>query len=298
MAALEEFLQAKFPLDQRSLNQHVWEIFAALTAQYKPLNVLDVGTGTGSMLRRLIQIHQCGTLTLTGLDRDADLLRTAARNIADLLQQGGFTLDPEAPHPAAWKQQHTIEFIPICAALADLVGDASHYHMITAHAFMDLVPLAPCLTRFNDWLRPGGVFYGTINYDGETVIFPPYHDTDFEDRILAEYDASMERRRERGEATGGAQCGRRLYRALQQSGFQVIAYGSSDWNITPVAGSYRDDDRVVLHYLLQWIFGEAEQNPAIDTKQLTAWRQCRQRQLANGELGIIIHQVDILARKI
>ncbi len=298
MAELTDFLQAKFALDQRSLNQDVWDHFIALTAEYEQINLLDTGTGTGSMLRRFIRTRHTGMLTLTGLDREPALLTTAEAEIAKLLQHTGFSLSDATPHLSARKQRHKIAFTPVCAALSDFVGGAGSYHVITAHAFMDLVPLAPCLALFKNWLKPGGLFYGTINYDSETVIFPPYHDSGFEDGILAEYDASMERRRAQGEATGGAKCGRRLYRALQQNGFHVIAYGSSDWNITPVDGSYRDDDHVVLRYLLHWIFGEAEKNRTVDASKLAAWRQCRQRQLSDGELGIIIHQLDILARKL
>lgn len=298
MHPLTEFLQAKFPLDQRSLNPDVWNVFIEITADFNQLNLLDVGTGTGSMLRRLIQTPHSGILSLTGLDQEAELLNIADVEIADILSQNDFKLKRERQTLIASKQQDLVKFIPVCAPLSEFASTPESYHVITAHAFMDLVPLAHTLTHFMGWLKPGGLFYSTINYDKETVIFPPYQDTDLEERILMEYDNSMERRRISGLAAGGARCGRRLYQTIQHTGFAILAYGSSDWNIVPNNGNYRNDDHVILRYLLQWIFSEAEKNRSIDATNLNHWFQYRLQQLAERQLGIIIHQLDILAQKV
>lgn len=298
MHPLTEFLQAKYSLDQRSLNSEVWNIFIETTAEFHQLNLLDVGTGTGSMLRRLIQTQHSGILSLTGLDQEAELLNIADGEIADILSQNDFKLKRERQNLIASKQQDLVKFIPVCTPLSEFVSTPDSYHVITTHAFMDLVPLAHTLTHFIDWLKPGGLFYSTINYDNETVIFPPYQDTDLEEHILMEYDNSMERRRISGLAVGGAKCGRRLYQTIQQIGLDILAYGSSDWNIFPNNGNYRDDDQVILRYLLQWIFSEAEKNSSIDATNLNHWFQYRKQQLAERQLGIIIHQLDILAQKV
>ncbi|MGZ8198132.1 MAG: hypothetical protein ACXWVP_07235 [Burkholderiales bacterium] len=115
--------------------------------------------------------------------------------------------------------------------------------------------------------------------------------------LLAEYDASMERRRVHGESTGGARSGRRLHTLLSEAGYDVIAYGSSDWNITPRERRYRDRDAVVLRALLSFMRAESERRSGIDRETLVRWHGERSAQLESGELGMIVHQLDILATR-
>ena len=60
----------------------------------------------------------------------------------------------------------------------------------------------------------------------------------------------------------------------------------------------RNLDQYVLQSLLGWIYQEGECSRNIDADQLKRWRQTRLQQLARGELGMIIHQIDILARRV
>jgi hypothetical protein len=105
----------------------------------------------------------------------------------------------------------------------------------------------------------------------------------------------MERRRVSGKATGGSRSGRRVHAALCEANFDVPVYGTSDWNITPVAGRYRDRDAEVLRTLLAWIRSESELRPAMDRGELERWHATRRQQLEHGELGMIVHQLDLLA---
>jgi hypothetical protein len=100
-----------------------------------------------------------------------------------------------------------------------------------------------------------------------------------------------------GEPTGGARSGRRLYSLLAETGFDVAAYGSSDWNITPREGRYRDRDADVLRALLFMIRGESERQPGIDRDRLARWYAERSAQLESGALGMIVHQLDIVATR-
>jgi hypothetical protein len=175
--------------------------------------------------------------------------------------------------------------------------DSARYDLITAHGFMDVVPMPRAVARFAEWLAPGGMLYATLNYDGDTALFPLYRDAAFEAAVLAEYDASMERRRVQGLPVGGARSGRRLHSLLMQTGFDVIAYGSSDWNITPFDGRYRGRDADVLGTLLALMRGESERERAIDRDALGRWYAGRTAQIASGELGMIVHQLDLLATR-
>jgi SAM-dependent methyltransferase len=295
--AFAQFLQAKYALDQRSLNPVVWRFFLNELSGRNPLEWLDVGTGTGAMLRRILQYYDHGAMHLTGLDIEFDLLDIAETEIASLLQAKGFAVENAAGRLQAERGADCIVFQPVCTPLSEFQLPPNHYDVITAHAFMDLVPLRQTLAGFHDGLKPGGLFYSTINYDGETVVFPPYPDSEFEDALLQTYDASMEARRLNGSETGGAKCGRRLYGELLNVGFEIVSYSSSDWNITPCNGVYLDDDQVVLDRLLEWVCSEGRNDPSLEREKLDRWLECRRRQRQERTLGIIVHQIDILARK-
>jgi SAM-dependent methyltransferase len=295
--AFADYLEAKFALDERSLNAEVRRVcIERLAARRGGLRWLDVGTGTGAMVRRLLERLPSLSLEITALDRDAGVLDVASSTIRAQLERLGHrtradrtSIEAESPSRRArvdFRCCALFDFEPVRRAPCDL---------ITAHAFMDVVPIAPALRRFSEWLTPGGLLYTTLNYDGDTVLFPVYGDERFESRILDQYDASMESRRVQGESTGGARSGRRLHSLLSGTGFDVIAYGSSDWNITPREGTYRDQDADVLRALLACIHAEAERHPEIDRYTLDMWYSHRSAQLVSAELGMIVHQLDILA---
>lgn len=292
--AFADYLAAKYPLDQRSLNRAVKQRLLAATAGRASLRCLDVGTGGGAMLRRLLESVEVPHLLLTGLDQQAELLRGAAHSLEQWLRAQGYAVTPTPTGLCAQRAERRVELAWVCAGLMEFSPAPGSFDLITAHAVMDIVPLQPSVRRFAEWLTAGGLLYTTLNYDGDTALLPPYADAAFEDALLAGYDASMEQRRVEGLMTGGCRSGRRLHAALLEQGFAVAAYGSSDWNITPLDGAYRDADAVCLRALLDFIRAEGEA-ACCDAEALRAWYATRQRQIATAQLGMIVHQLDLLA---
>jgi SAM-dependent methyltransferase len=291
-----DYLEAKLALDERSLNVDVRQAaLERLTRTSTVLRWLDVGTGTGSMIRRLLKTDLHRSLEITALDRDTRLLDIASTKISGELARLSYDVRPRGNAVEACKTDRQLRVDFRCCSLLEFEPKPACYDLITAHAFMDIVPIGPAVSRFKAYLAAGGVLYATLNYDGDTALLPLYADPAFEDAILDGYDASMEKRRVDAHATGGARSGRRLHQALRESDFDVLAYGSSDWNITPRSGVYRDRDADVLRPLLATIRKESERNPAIDADELARWYAMRTAQLERGELGIIVHQLDIAA---
>ena len=105
----------------------------------------------------------------------------------------------------------------------------------------------------------------------------------------------MEARRVSGNSTGAARCGRRLITKLQELGFEIAAYGSSDWNITPQFNHYRDQDITCLKALLEMIDREAKRNPHLERRELQCWYDTRAQAIESHQLGMIVHQLDVLA---
>lgn len=290
-----EYLEAKFALDERSLNREVRGAFLDALRSLPQIQCLDVGAGTCATLRRLLNSGLTTPLFLTALDRDSALLDIARQDAAAWLcaLRLELRINEEGAIRTHGERLTTIRFA--AGELKDHRPDRP-YNVITAHAFLDIAPLPQALRRFAAWLQPGGYLYASSNYDGDTALLPVYGDADFEARLLGHYNHTMERRRVDGQATGGAYCGRRLHGLLLQYGFDILAYGSSDWNITPFLGEYRDGDAVCLKALLEMIRGEGQSSGLFHQDQLERWREDRLLLLRQRRLGLIIHQLDFLAR--
>jgi len=292
--AFADFLQAKFALDERSLNREVRGAFLDALRSLPRIQCLDVGAGTCATLRRLLNSPLTTPLYLTALDRDPGLLDIARQEAAGWLRALG--LESCMEKGVIQTQGERLMAIRFAAGeLKDYRPDR-FYNVITAHAFLDIAPLPEALRLFAAWLQPGGYLYASINYDGDTALLPEYDDAAFEARLLGHYNHTMELRRVDGQATGGAYCGRRLHGLLPEYDFDMLACGSSDWNITPFLGEYRDGDAICLTAVLELIRGEAQSSGLFHQDQLDRWRENRLRLLRRRRLGLIIHQLDLLAR--
>jgi SAM-dependent methyltransferase len=294
-----DYLEAKAALDERSLNAGVLRACIDHIRLHQPLlRWLDAGTGTGAMVRRLLRSGIPASLSITALDRDPNLLEAASAKLAAQLERDDYRTRRDHRSIAAQNARQRITIDLPCGDLLHLASDARmQFDLITAHALIDVVPLQSAVARIQNWLAPGGLFYATLTYDGDTRLFPSYADPEFETTLLAHYDASMEQRRVNGEATGGADAGRRLHAILSQTGFDMIACGRSDWNVTPCDGRYRDRDADVLRALLGYMRGEGEREPLIDRGKLARWHAARHAAIDRAELGIIVRHVDVLASR-
>ena len=291
----EEYLEAKFALDERSLNASVRGALLEELQGRGHLTALDLGSGTGAMVRRLLRWFPGTDLSVTALDRNAELLATARLHIRNELQRAHFVINEHASGLCAESIGRTVSVEFACCEIGEFDRPAASYDLVTTHAVADLlVPVALC-RRIERWLRPGGYWYASVNYDGGTFLFPSCDESDFERELLECYDRSMEARRIDGQPTGGARSGSRLVSALAASSWTTIAYGTSDWNLTPLRGVYRDCDSACLSAMLAFIHGEGEQG-GLDPVHLARWTALRARQLVRGELGMIVHQLDLLAR--
>lgn len=296
--ALGDFLDAKFPLDDRSLNPAVRDLCWAALRGRGYASILDLGCGAGATLRRLLAASPEASFDLTAVDRDPTLLERARLRSCAALDRVGFVVSARDDEIQARRDTQRVTIRLVAADLNDYAPllPGQGFDLVTAHALMDLLPVAPLARRILNWLTPGGRFYATLNYDGGTCLFPPYPEPALEANILAVYDASMERYRD-GLPCGGAHSGRRLHAALLEAGYAVLAYGSSDWNLTPVLGRYRDADGACLTALLGMMRDEADRAGRIDPESLAAWHAQRLAQIQTGELGLIIHQIDVLGQK-
>jgi SAM-dependent methyltransferase len=313
----QDYLEAKRLIDLASLNRRVSGRFRKLFSSIESPRVLDAGTGTGLAIRRLIALGFSGDAELWGVEIDAEscafaleqVERELGRNNYELGTQGdgrkGDGKHETGSHDAGWiagtGERGTVRVRILredfLGELLPAVTGGRVFDCVTAHAFMDMVPLEAALRRVRGLLRDRGIFYSTINYDGLTRLVPVYGDRAFEDELLRFYDGTMDARRRDGEPTGGSRTGSLIVGALQGCGFSVLDCGPSDWQVFPRGGTYGRGERTFLIYLVRLIEKENRKNPGVSGGGVDEWVGERLRAIEEGRLSLFTHQTDVLAVK-
>ena len=267
------YLRAKRSVDDRALNHGVLEAFdAALRAISRPLRVLELGAGVGTMVPRLLD-RGLMAARYTLVDRDA---RSLAAAVADLgrISGGSVQLDFVEDDVFHWLD-----------ASAEPPFDA-----VLASAFLDLVDVRELLPLIWRRLRPGAPFWFSINFDGETIFVPELAgDTE----ILARYHRTMDERVRNGRRAGESRTGRRLLEVIPASGARITAAGSSDWVVWPEGGRYPGDEAYFLHHIVHTIDEALSAEASLDQAALASWIAARHAQIDRAELSYIAHQLDI-----
>lgn len=171
------------------------------------------------------------------------------------------------------------------------------YDLLIAHAFLDLVNLEETLPHLMSCLKKGGLFYFTINFDGLTVFEPPV-DGDLDERVLSLYHRTMEERLAGKEPSAGAYSGRRLLRVLEQAGGTLLRAGASDWVIHPVEGKYPMGEDRFLRFFLQMIGEALNGRKELREDELQHWLAQRLHQIESHSLTLIVHQLDLVGRRL
>jgi SAM-dependent methyltransferase len=286
------YLTAKATVDDRALNRQVLAELRRLKPAGAP-RVLEVGAGLGTMVARLLDwgVVSAGEYVL--LDADRQLLDCARQWLRDWAAARGTRSDllPDGLQ---------IGDLRIRLVHAELGGylEAAHGELadvLIANAVLDLVDVPAVLPGLLSLVVPGGVYWFTINYDGESI-FVPGHPRD--DQIMRAYHRDMDERVRFGRPAGESRTGRSLFHHLRDAGAPALAAGSSDWVVYPAPdGNYPADEAYFLGSILTTI-RDAVRNHAdlVEPADLADWVAVRCRQLAAGELVYLAHQLDFVGR--
>jgi len=298
--SFRDYPDIKSALDERSLNPQVRTAFQHALRGREWLSCLDLGAGAGASLWRLLNADLKADLAITAVDPDRDLLELALRRLAVLLRARDFEVATPGPdHIQARRGGRSISIEFVAAGPEDFNRQepTRQFDVVVAHHVTDLLPTQAMADRIASWLKPQGVFYAALNYDTGTTVFPAYRDADLEQRILATYDSAMETRRMRDQPAEAAKPGGWLHGSLLESQLDILAQGASDWNLTPLRRAYRDQDDLCLDAVLAHIRDEADRSGGIGPRALDAWHRDRRQEIDRRRLGLIVHQVDVLARR-
>jgi SAM-dependent methyltransferase len=275
------YLHAKRSVDDRALNRGVLEqLRVELAALPERPRVLELGAGVGTMVSRLAELGWLDWARYTLIERDAASLAAAA---ADLRGAGrDLNIDLVAADVLAW------------LAAPPRAGDGAPYDLVVANAFLDLVDVPALLPLLWRRLHAGGLFWFSINFDGETIFLP---EQPLDGAVTALYHRSMDQRLRDGRRAGDSRTGRHLLQQLPASGARLLGAGSSDWIVWPSpAGDYPGDEAYFLHHIVHTIQRELNGSPDLDAAAFAAWVAARHAEVERGQLIYLAHQIDVVGR--
>ncbi len=278
------YLASKKSVDDRALNRLVWErLDKELSSRdgTQPLEVLEIGAGIGAMCERVMEWGLLAHGNYTALDSEAENVAAARSRLAGWLGNNtGLSLVIE--------QADVFDF-------AARPREQARYDLLVAHAVLDLFDIPRALPRLLSVLKPGGLCYFTINFDGATI-FEPTIDPALDAQIETLYHRSMDERITDGRSSGDSRSGRHLFHLLPAAGVEILAAGSSDWVVYGVDGRYPQGEAYFLQCILHFFESTLTGHPELDGPAFVAWLAARRRQITAGTLVYIAHQMDFVGR--
>lgn len=294
--SFRRYLEAKRTVDNRSFNRRVrGALLDELSGFSSPVDVLEVGTGIGATIERVIRWDQLpDRVRYTAVDRDPDLIAHVRERLPETLEAESFEVSG---------RNGTLEVGGDCrkATIELLLGDIFEilresdrtWDLLIAQSFLDLVDIETALPLFLDVTAPGGLLYFPITFDGGTIFEPPI-DPPFDDRIERRYHRHMDSRSGPNAGDRGSRAGRHTLAKLSSLGGEIVTVGSSDWVVIPGTDGYPSDEDYFLHHILHLIEDGLRDDPTLDSARFMDWIDTRHRQVGDAQLVYIAHQLDIL----
>lgn len=297
--AYPRYLAAKRTVDDRALNRHVLDALRRTIpcgTAGAPIRVLEIGCGTGTMVMRAVEWGLLAHAEYTAMDGDAGGIAAARRLLPAWARARGWSSTTEADGALLLAgADSSVRVRLIEGDLRSFAAKTAGWDLVIANAVLDLVDVPSTLPQVWGWLRPGGWFWFTINFDGETILLPEV-DPALDAEITTLYHRSMDERVIDGHRSGDSHTGRNLFAHLRASGARVLAAGASDWVVHAVEGRYPADEDIFLRHIIDTMHQELSAHPALDADRFRDWIDARRRQIDRGEMVYIAHQLDFFGR--
>ncbi len=299
-----KYLAAKELIDIKSVNINVWQVFVDAMAE-RPghqLEILEMGGGIGTMLKRIASLPLKKDVAYTMLEIESENVAHFLANVNEWLTDAGYRkLPDEISGKQCWMNENgrSIRVSVIHQDIHDIISGQNHeseWDVLIAQAFLDLFDLEIFLPQILGLLRPDGLFYFPINFDGITSFLPTL-DPDLDTLVSKFYHSSMDARAQHPELRGRSQSGRHLLSQLSQLPVKLLGAGGSDWLVYPSDGKYEAYEHYFLLQILEFVESELEKSNEISSKVALQWMQKRKAELAEGVLIYMTHQIDVIGAK-
>lgn len=291
------YLSAKKSVDDRALNRRVWGVLAdqlPSSSPDKPLWVLEIGAGIGTMVERMIDWELLKSANYTAIDAQAYNVDYAHQYLYTWAHTHGFQSKETKPGLLIKGERIDINIQLESIELDDFIANHQGNHtwdLLVAHALFDLIDVSRTLKHLFELSKDGGLFYFSQNYDGLTILEPTI-EMEFDQLILENYNHTMDNRLIDGKKSGDSRTGRHLFNHLTQAGAHVLAAGSSDWVVYPGPDGYPHDEEYFLHFIINTIYKALRFQPGLEIDRLEKWIEERHAQIERNELVYIAHQID------
>lgn len=290
------WLDLKEVVDRRSFNMRVMRKVKKTLQRRRFLKVLDCGTGTGSLVRILIDNGLIVKGEIVAIDKERYLLLEARKRFYKWAKKRGFKLLFYGSNDEEWKarllsQNIRLDILFMKHDVYDLRKvEWEKFDLVTGMSLLDLLNPEKALDALLSVISKGGLIYLLLNYDHATI-FEPTLDKDREELLLKAYEQTMIRRYN-SEWEGDPYIGRKLLHLLTDKGLEILGYGPSDWVVYPRNKSYQTNEKMFLKYILK-IIEDALTKSSLKEEEYSDWIRLRLKQLETGELIYICHQMDI-----
>ncbi len=295
------YLAAKKSVDDRSLNRHVWNRLSQSlprSSRESPLQILEIGSGIGTMIERFIEWDLVGYASYTAVDYSIDNVDAALRRLDTWAIGRGMQVMQSAHRLTLQDSSHIFQISFEIADLHNYLAEKAVsrcWDLLVAHAFMDLVDVPTTLPGLFSMLGPAGVFFLSVNFDGVSILEPTI-DAALDEQILDLYHRTMDDRRIMGKPSGDSRTGRHLFHHLKTAGAEILSSGASDWVVFAGPQGYPDDEAYFLRYMIHTIEQALTGYPELDQDRFSDWIRERKAQVERGELVYIAHQIDFCGR--
>jgi len=295
----QRYLRAKRTVDDRSLDRRLLDALTDGLGERgagldRPLRVLEVGAGVGTMIERLLEWDRLpsGQIEYTAVDVDADGTAVLPDRLADWATAQGCAATVGADGVTIERPDGQVSVTVHTADAVEFARSADRsWDLLVGMAFLDIVETA-ALPDLLSAVAPGGFWYFPITFDGGTR-FGPDHPAD--DAVERQYHRHMDTK-PGGDSRAGQHT---LDRLRGLDGVQVTGVAGSDWAVYPQDGGYPGDEAYFLRYVLGTVesaLGELDHEDALSGAQLDDWLGTRRRQVDEAELSYLTHQLDLLGR--
>ena len=291
------YLAAKKSVDDRALNRQVLHVMGdslQRLSKERPLKVLEIGAGIGTMIERMIEWDLLNDVEYTAIDSESENIESSRQRLLDWaalnrmqIVEKGYELQLSSNTADVLVKLLDIDLFDFL----ELNQGHGTWDLLVAHAFLDLVDVPSTLPKIFNFTRNGGLFYFSINYDGLTVLQPDI-DREFDELVLELYHRTMEHRMRDDHQYGDRHTGRHLLQNINAFGGQILASGSSDWVVYPGSSGYNHDEAYFLHFIIHTIYRALENHAELDDQRFEDWIRFRHDQIDRQELVYIAHQLD------
>ncbi len=297
-----DYLASKKEIDNRSLNLFVKDSLvqhmSSLNSK-KATRVLEVGSGIGTMIERVLEWNFLKDFEYTAIDIDPSNIEAAINRLSNWSHDHDCNFEIEKDNRILIKNQNNITIINLIAAdiydFIDKERDKKSWDLVIANAFLDLVDLKRTVPLLLSLIRPKGLFYFTLNFDGTTILKPEI-EPDFDREIISLYHKTMDDRIIKGKSSGKSRTGSYLLQFLNDTGVEILDAGSSDWVIFPRGNGYSHDEKYFLHFIINTLEKALLDCKKLNENRFKEWVKLRHYQIDKNELIYIAHQLDILGR--